>query len=301
MNGVATATDRSPSASRSPPEKLGTEGGLRDGVDAQQAVQSAVEHAHRHEHARRRRRLAVGVRLPRVHGSEARLRAVADEGEDDAELQGQGMELARHGDEARPVEAGHALAEDAPARCEEQHGAEQREGEAEAPEHQELPGRLQRRVAVVEGDQEDRREGRDLHRDPQDPEVVRDRDQQHREDVERDEGVELPASPGRARARGPRCASCTRRCTPRTSVPRRPRGRARAPRARRRATPPRRPSAAIPRGTASPCAIERRNVKARPPTRLASLSQRRRGKTPRSAVSNGTVSVQRSRVTMANP
>ena len=177
MNGVATRHRQQPQRQQKPAREIRTEGGPGDDVDAQEAVQSAVEHAHRHENARRGRRFAVGVRLPRVHGCKARLRAVTDYGEDDAELQRQRMELARHGDEPSPIEAGHALAKDAPPGREEQHGAQKREGEAEAPQDEEFPGRLQRSVAVVERDQKDRGEGRDLHRDPQDPEVVRDRHQ----------------------------------------------------------------------------------------------------------------------------
>ena len=227
-NGVATATDRRPSISSRPPGEARAQGRLRDQVDPQQAVESAVQHPHRHEHARGRGRLAIGVGLPGVHRGQAGLRPVADQREDDAELERERMELVGQAHEPGPVQAGHPLPEEAPAGGEEQHRSQEREGEAEAAEHEELPRRLQRGVPVVEGDHEDGHEGGQLHGDPEDAEVVGDGDEQHREDVERHQRVELtppprrhesradrsrgaPAAPARAAAYGPRRLSSLRR------------------------------------------------------------------------------------------
>ncbi len=65
---------------------------LRDQVDPQDAVQRAVQHADGHQHAGRRRRFAVRIGLPRVHRRQARLRAVPDQREHDAEPQRERMQ-----------------------------------------------------------------------------------------------------------------------------------------------------------------------------------------------------------------
>ena len=111
--------------------------------------------------------------------------------EHDRELHGERVELPGVGEEPRPVEGGHLLAEDALARGEEQHRAEQGERQAHAAEDQELPGRLQGGVPVLEGDQEHGGERRRLDRDPQDAEVVGHRDEEERRQVGGHEGEEL--------------------------------------------------------------------------------------------------------------
>ncbi len=190
-----------PEAEEQPPRERRPEDGRGDEVHAQEGVERAVHHPHRHENAGRRRGLAIRVRLPGVHRGEARLGAVADEGEHHGQLHGEGVQLPGVGEEPRPVEGGHLLAEDALARGEQQHGTEQGEGESHAAEDEELPGGLQRRVPVLEGHEEDGGEGRRFHRDPEDPEVVGRGDEEHRRDVGRHEGHELRPLPRRHEAR----------------------------------------------------------------------------------------------------
>jgi hypothetical protein len=57
--------------------------------------------------------------------------------------------------------------------------------------HEELPCGLERRVAIVERDEKHRRERRQLDGNPENAEVVRHRDEQHREDVGGDQAVKL--------------------------------------------------------------------------------------------------------------
>jgi hypothetical protein len=121
----------------------------RDHVDAQDAVHRAVEHAHGHQDHCRRRRFAVRVGLPRVHWGQAGLRAVADEREHHAQAQRERMHLGRRRHQPRPIERRHAFAQVTLPCGEQQHGAEQREPEAQAAQHEELPRRLEGGVPVV--------------------------------------------------------------------------------------------------------------------------------------------------------
>ena len=205
-----------PQAEQQPARELRPQDGLGHDVDPQQGVERAVHHPHGHQNAGRRGRLAVRVRLPGVHGSEAGLGAVADEQEDHRQLHGEGVQSARVGEEPCPVERRHLLAEDALARREQEHRAEQGEGEAHAAEDEELPGRLERRVPVVEGHQEHGGERRRLHGDPEDAEVVGGRDEQHRARGRRARGPGAPSAASPRRSPPARCA----RGTPRSRGPR---------------------------------------------------------------------------------
>ena len=104
-----------------------------------------------------------------------------------------GCRRRRRLDETRPVQRSHALAEMSLAGGEQQDGSQQREGEAETAQHQELPARLERRVLVVECDEKHRRQRRQLDGNPHDAEVVRHRDEEHREHVGGNQAVELAA------------------------------------------------------------------------------------------------------------
>ena len=166
-------------------------------MDPQDAIQRAIQHTDGHQHHGWRRRFTIRVGLPRVHGGETSLRPVADEGKHDAEAQRKWMQLRRHLHETRPLEGSHAFAERTLPGREHEHGPKQRKGEAEAAQHQKFPCGFERGVGIVKRDQEHRRQGGQLDRDPQDPKAVGDGDEKHREHVRRNQAIELTAHPGR--------------------------------------------------------------------------------------------------------
>jgi hypothetical protein len=149
-----------------------------------------------HQHHGWRRRFTIRVGLPCVHGGKTSLGPVADEGKHDTEPQRKWMQLGCRLHETGPVERSHAFAERTLTGREHEHGPQQREGEPQAAQHQEFPGRLERGVAIVKPDMErHRRQRGQLDRDPHDAEVVGHRDEEHREHVRRNQAVELTAHP----------------------------------------------------------------------------------------------------------
>ena len=199
---MATSTDSEAEREQEAAREIGTQRRLGDQVHAEQTVQRGVQHPDRHHHAGRRRRLAVRIGLPGMHRREAGLRAVPDQREHDAEAERKRMQRRGVRHELRPMERRQILAERALRRRKQEHRPEQGEAEPEAPEHQELPRRFEGGIAIVKRDEKHRRQRRQLDGDPQDPEVVRDRDQQHGEDIRRGEHRELLTHPRRHQAAG---------------------------------------------------------------------------------------------------
>ena len=111
--------------------KRGAQCRVGNEMNAQHAIQSAVQHADRHQHTRRRWCLAIGIRFPRVHRGEPCLRAVSDQGEYDAEPQRERVKGWRDLHETSPVQGGQTLAEMLFASGEQQDNPEQREPETQ--------------------------------------------------------------------------------------------------------------------------------------------------------------------------
>ena len=149
-NGVAISTESRPSVSSKPLRELRSQRGLRNQMDPQDAIQRAIQHADGHQHHGWRRRFTIRIGLPCVHRGQTSLGPVADQRKHDAEPQRKWMQLRRHLHETRPVERGHAFAERTLPGREQQHGPQQRKGEAEAAQHQKFPCRLERGVRYRE-------------------------------------------------------------------------------------------------------------------------------------------------------
>ena len=92
MNGMRRALTAA-QRQQKPPENSGPSAAFEIRWMRSRQYSARVQHADRHQHARRRRRFAVGIGLPRVHRRQARLRAVADEREHDAETKRERMQL----------------------------------------------------------------------------------------------------------------------------------------------------------------------------------------------------------------
>ncbi len=177
--------------------KPGAEGTVNQRLAADQGVQRDVQQQ-AGEHGRNRRRpLAVGIGEPVVQRYQTGFRAVADHQEDKGEAHDGRVELAADpaqvGPEQRvPPRPQHPFGGEV-----EQHRAEERLGDPDAAEDEILPGRLDCRRGPVERHQEDGRQRRQLHRDPEHPEIVGHQRDQHREDEELEHRV-IKTHPPRA-------------------------------------------------------------------------------------------------------
>ncbi len=175
-------------------EELAGEGPLarrvHDAVDAQEREEGAVRHAAREERPDDAGGLAVGVGLPGVEGGEPHLRAVADEEQDERRAEPRPREGPRPGEEVVEEERGLAAAE--VRRVGEEERAEEREGDADRPDHQVLPGRLERPGGPVEVEERRRREGRRLHRHPEEAEVLGEGEEGGHREEDEEAGAEDP-------------------------------------------------------------------------------------------------------------
>ena len=172
MNTAATAIERSPKHEEELARERPFTGRLHDTVDPQEREERAVRHPAREQGPDDPGGLAVGVGLPRVHRSEAHLRSVADEEEDEPRAQprpGEPVGVIQEGPEEEALVSGGAVER----RVRHEERAEEREGDPDRADHEVLPRRFQRAGVVVEVDEDRRRERRAFDRDPHDREVLR--------------------------------------------------------------------------------------------------------------------------------
>ena len=147
---------------------------------ADDGVERDVEQQPGQHRGHRRRPLGVRVGQPVVQRHETDLGPVSDQQEHEGDRQHRRLELALDVVELGPQQRAAAGAQQLLGREVEQDRAEQRLGDADAAENEVLPRRLEARRRAVERHQQHGRERRRLHRDPEDPHVVRQQRHQHR-------------------------------------------------------------------------------------------------------------------------
>ena len=101
------------------------------------------------------------------------LGAIAEQQEDEGDVEQGRVEVLRVLDQDRPDHGVLAFADDRTRRHVDQDGAEQRERNADAAEDEIFPRRFQRGVGAVDPDHQHRGQGRDFHRHPHQADVVR--------------------------------------------------------------------------------------------------------------------------------
>ena len=167
--------------------------GARVGADqhleAQQRVQRDVQQQARQHGGDRRRTFGVRVRQPGVHRRQADLGAVAQQQEDEGDVEQRRIEVAGAGEQRGPDHRVHALAEHRAGGEIDQDGAEQRQRDADAAEDEVFPRGLDRLVRAVDADHQHGGQRGEFHRDPHQADVVGDQRQVHAEQHELVHGV----------------------------------------------------------------------------------------------------------------
>ena len=162
-------------------------------VESHETVESAVEDSSREHRRHRDRRFTVGIRLPGMHGSDARLRSVPEQNQNEGQPHGRLVKLGGISDEDRPVQTRKRFRpQDPMSGIVGQNRAEQGHGEADAPDDGVLPCGFKRGFAPVKHDQEHRRQCGSLDGHPKHSEVVGKSDQKHGENKQRRERVVFP-------------------------------------------------------------------------------------------------------------
>ena len=104
--GTEMPIDNMPNSSSRPPGKSGPSAAAGENVEANQAVERAVQHGRREDRRRRHRRFAVGVRLPGVHRREPGLGPVAEQRQDEGQPHGGLVQLRGARGQEGPVQPG---------------------------------------------------------------------------------------------------------------------------------------------------------------------------------------------------
>ena len=129
------------------------------------------------------------VRQPGVHRRQADLGAIAEQQENEGDVEQGGIEVVRAGDQHGPDHGVQALADHGPRGEIDQDGAEQRERDADTAEDEVFPGGLDRFVGAVDADHHDGGQRREFHCDPHQADVVGDQRQVHAEQHELEHDV----------------------------------------------------------------------------------------------------------------
>ena len=153
-------------------------------LEAQQRIERHVQQQAGQHGGDRRGTFGVRVGQPGVHRREADLGAIAEQQEDEGDVQQGRVEVVRAGDQNGPDHGVEALA-DHRARGEiNQDGAEQRERDADAAEDEVFPGGLDRLVRAIDADHHHCGERREFDRDPHQADIVGEQRQVHAEQHE---------------------------------------------------------------------------------------------------------------------
>ncbi len=124
------------------------------------------------------------VGQPRVHRRESDLGAIAEQQEDEGDVQQGRVEVVRSGDQNGPDHRVDALADHGTRGEIDQDGAEQRERYADAAEDEVFPGGLDRFVRAIDADHHHCGECGQFDRDPHQADIVGEQRQVHAEQHE---------------------------------------------------------------------------------------------------------------------
>ena len=121
------------------------------------------------------------VGQPGMQRREADFGPVAQEQEDERDIEQRGIEIRRVLDQQRPDHAVLAFADHRTRRHVDQNRAEQGEADADAAEDEIFPGRFQRGVGAIDADHQHGGQGGNFHRHPHQADVVRHESEVHAE------------------------------------------------------------------------------------------------------------------------
>ena len=124
------------------------------------------------------------VRKPGVQRRKADLGAVAEQEEDEGEVEQSRVERRHMRDQARPQHPLHAFADDWPGGHVDEDRAEQGERNADAAEDKIFPRRLDRLLRAIDADHQHRRQRGELDRHPHQSDIVGDQREVHRKQEE---------------------------------------------------------------------------------------------------------------------
>ena len=141
-------------------------------LEAQHSVERDVEQQARENGRDRRRAFGVRIGQPGVQGREPHLRAVAEDQEDERDVQQRRIEGGDARDQHCPNHAVEAFSDDRPGGHIDEDRAEECERDAHAAEDEVLPGRLDRRFGAVDADHNHRGQGRHFDRHPHESDIV---------------------------------------------------------------------------------------------------------------------------------
>ena len=150
-------------------------------LETQDGVERDVQKQTGEHSGDRCRAFGMGVRQPGMQRRETDLGAIAEEQEDEGDIQQTGIEAGGVGHQRGPDHAGQPLTDDRFRRHINKDGAEQGEGDADAGKDEVFPGGLQRLVRAVDADHEHGRQRGQLDRHPHQADIVGDQRHVHAE------------------------------------------------------------------------------------------------------------------------
>ena len=178
MNAAATRSEKRPDAIRSGRTKVLKTGGDRDLGEARQAKKGAARERPRHQATDETRRLAVCIGLPGMKRSESHLGTEPGQRKHERCPQPQRVQTAGTGNQVRQQKRSRAAIYRLSRR--EQKHREQCERDSDGREHEVLPHRFERAAVVARIDQRRNGESSGFHPNPQQREVLTQRDQRRR-------------------------------------------------------------------------------------------------------------------------
>ena len=179
-----------PASTISGPGAIARRIGRQQHLEAQHGVERDIEQQAGQHRRDRRRAFGMGVGQPGVQRRQADLGAIAQQQEDEGEIEQRRVELRRHASISTvqtmpcmpsPITGRAAMID--------QDGAEQRQRDADAAEDEIFPRRLERLVGAVDADHQHGGQRRDLDRHPHQADIVGDQRQVHGEEQHLIHGV----------------------------------------------------------------------------------------------------------------
>ena len=163
--------------------------GRQQHLEAQQRIERDIQQQARQHGRDRRRTFGMGVGQPGMQRRQADLGAVAEQQEDEGDIEKRRIESAGALDQDGPDHGVQALADHRPRRHVDQDGAEQRERDADAAENEIFPCRFERFVGAIDADHQHRGQRRHLDRHPHQADIVGDEREVHGEHQDLIHGV----------------------------------------------------------------------------------------------------------------
>jgi hypothetical protein len=178
---AAKTSEMSPIVTKSGPGASADRIDRKQHLEAQQRIECDVEQKAGQHCRDRGRPLGVGVGQPGVQGGEPHFGAVAEQEENESEIEQGRIEFGGAHNQAGPDHGIGAFAHDRPGGHVDQNGTEQCERYADASQDEIFPSRFERLVGAVDADHQHGSQCRKLDRDPHQPDIVGDQREVHGE------------------------------------------------------------------------------------------------------------------------